>query len=133
MTGTLLKSFSKDVNGQGILKSFPQQMIAGGDFVFVADNSDGAVCLNRDGTVKRELRDKRLKGTHGVCVANDGTVFISGYSSHNIIMFDRDGKCLGELVGKDAGLVNPISLLYDDKRNCFIVALNPDKIIVYYT
>ncbi|XP_060591116.1 uncharacterized protein LOC132746067 isoform X2 [Ruditapes philippinarum] len=133
MTGTLIKSISNNVNGQRIFKSTPQQMAVSGDTVIVTDYSDGAVCLNRDGTVKRELRDKRLTNTRGVCVANDGTVFISGYTSNNIMMFDRDGKCLGELVGKDAGLVNPISLLYDDKRNCLIVACYPDKIIVYNT
>ncbi|XP_060588500.1 uncharacterized protein LOC132743921 [Ruditapes philippinarum] len=133
MTDTLLKSFSKDVNGQRIFKSSPQQMAVSGDTIIVTDNSDGAVCLNRDGTVKRELRDKRLANTRGVCVANDGTVFISGLNSNNILMFDRDGKCFGELVGKDAGLIKPTSLLYDDKKNCLIVACNPDKIIVYYT
>ncbi|XP_060562635.1 uncharacterized protein LOC132722204 [Ruditapes philippinarum] len=133
MTGTFMKSVSNNVNGQCKIKSTAQQMAVSGDTVIVADYSDGAVCLNRDGTVKRELRDKRLDATRGVCVANDGTVFISGYYSNNIMMFDRDGKCLGELVGKDAGLVNPISLLYDDNRNCLIVACWPDKIIVYNT
>jgi hypothetical protein len=133
MTGTLIKSISNNVNGQPKFKSYPQQMAVSGNTIIITDYSDGAVCLNRDGRVKRELRDKRLVTTRGVCVANDGTVFISGYSSYNIMMFDRDGKCLGELVGKDVGLVNPISLLYDDKRNCLIVACDPDKIIVYNT
>ncbi|XP_060553870.1 uncharacterized protein LOC132714950 [Ruditapes philippinarum] len=133
MTGTLIKYVSNTVNGQHIFKSSQQQMAVSGDTVIITDNSDGAVCLNRYGTVKRELRDKRLVWAHGVCVANDGTVFISGYSSNNIMMFDRDDKCLGELVGKDAGLVNLTSLLYDDKKNCLIVACDPDKIIVYQT
>ncbi|XP_060553871.1 uncharacterized protein LOC132714951 [Ruditapes philippinarum] len=132
MTGTLLKSISIDVNGQRIFKSYPQQMAVSGDTVIIADNSDGAICLNRDGKVKRELRDKRLSYTRGVCVANDGTVFISGNSS-NIMMFDRDGKCLGELVGKDAGLINPTSLLYDDKKNCLIAACFQNNIIVFNT
>jgi hypothetical protein len=134
MTGTLIKSSVRyTVNGQHIFKSSQQQMAVSGDTVIVTDYSDGAVCLNRDMTVKRELRDKRLVWTRGVCVANNGTVFISGYSSNNIMMFDRDSKCLGELVVKDAGLVNLTSMLYDDKKSCLIVACDPDKIIVYYT
>jgi hypothetical protein len=133
MTGTLIKSISNNVNGQRIFKSNPQQMTVSEDTVIITDYSDGAVCLNRDGRVKRELRDKRLAATQGVFVANDGTVFISGYTSNNIMMFDRDGKCLGELVGKDAGQVYPTSLLYDDKKNCLIAACDPDKIIVYNT
>jgi hypothetical protein len=132
MAGKCLKSISNDVNGQRIITSSPQQMAVSGDNVFIADNSDGAVCLTRDATVKGELRDKRLTGTLGVCVSNDGTVFISGYSSNNIMMFDSEGKCLGELVSEDFGLVKPLSLLFDDKRNCLVAACYPDKIIVYF-
>ncbi|XP_060590890.1 uncharacterized protein LOC132745900 [Ruditapes philippinarum] len=122
LTGTLIKSMRNDVNGQRILKSYAQQMAVSGDTVIVTDNSDGAVSLNRDGTVKREPRDKRLKNTRGVCVANDGTVFISGFSSHNIMMFDRDGKCLGELVDNKGCLKNPLAMCYDKKKNCVLVA-----------
>ncbi|XP_060579465.1 uncharacterized protein LOC132736365 isoform X2 [Ruditapes philippinarum] len=132
MAGKCLKSISNDVNGKRIITSSPQQKTVSGDNVFIADNSDGAVCLTRDATVKRELRDKRLTGTLGVCVSNDGTVFISGYSSNNIMMFDSEGKCLGELVSKDSGLLNPLSLLFDNNRNCLVVACFTGKIIVYY-
>jgi hypothetical protein len=131
MTGSLLKSVGSDNNGQGIFSSI-QQMSISRDNVFVADYSDGAVCLTRDGTVISELKDKRLDVTRGVCVSNDGTVFMSGLTSHNIMMFDSDGKCLGELVSKDSGLVKPLSLLFDDKRNCLVVACISCKIIVYY-
>jgi hypothetical protein len=131
-SGILLKSIIDDASSKPMFKSFPQQMAVSGDIVIVTDNSDGAVCLNRDGTVKRELRDKRLTETLGVCVSKDGTVFISGYKSHNIMMFDNDGKCIGELVSKDSGLVEPLSLLFDEKRNCLVVACYPDKIRVYY-
>jgi hypothetical protein len=132
MTGAIVKSVISDVKNKPMFDSTPHQMAASGGNVFVTDNSDGAVCLTRDGTVKSELRDKRLAKTRGVCVSNDGTVFISGCSSHNIMMFDSDGKCLGELVAKDLGLVNPLSLLFDEKRNCLVVACYPDKIIIYY-
>ncbi|XP_060561282.1 uncharacterized protein LOC132721052 [Ruditapes philippinarum] len=130
-TGKLLKSISNDVSGKPMFISAAQQMAVSGDIVIVTDFSDGAVCLNRDGTVKRELRDKRLAETRGVYVSNDGTVFISGLTSDNTMMFDSDGKCLGELVTKDSGLVNPISLLFDKKRNCLLAACYPDKIIIY--
>ncbi|XP_060584159.1 uncharacterized protein LOC132740298 [Ruditapes philippinarum] len=131
MTGTILNSIGSDVNGQRIFTSI-QQMTVSRENVCVADPSDGVVCLTRDGTVKRKLRDKRLADTRGVCVSNDGTVFISGCGSNNIMMFDSEGKCLGELVSKDSGLVSPLSLLFDDKRNCLVVACYPDKMIVYY-
>ncbi|XP_060585263.1 uncharacterized protein LOC132741166 [Ruditapes philippinarum] len=131
MTGTLIKTISIEVNGQRICKSNTQQNVVSGDTVFVTDFSDGAVCLNRDGTVKRELRDKRLATTRGVCVADEGTVFISGFSSHNIIMFDRDGKCLGELVYNQGGLKKPLAMCYDTKKTCVLVSsLSSEKLVV---
>ncbi|XP_060592489.1 uncharacterized protein LOC132747176 isoform X2 [Ruditapes philippinarum] len=130
-SGSLLYSIGSDVNGQRIFTSI-EQMTVSGENVFVADSSHGLVCLTRDGTVKRELSDKLLTDTRGVCVSNDGIVFIAGCSSHNIMMFDSDGKCLGELVSKDSGLVQPLSLLFDDKRKCLVAACFSGNMIVYY-
>ncbi|XP_060556106.1 tripartite motif-containing protein 42-like [Ruditapes philippinarum] len=130
-TGTLLNSIINDVNGQRIFTSI-KHMTVSGENVFVADSSNGVVCLTRDGTVKRERKDKMLADTRGVCASNDGTVFISGCGSNNIMMFDSKGKCLGELVSQDFGLVNPLSLLFDEKRNCLVVACYSGKMIVYY-
>ncbi|XP_060582314.1 uncharacterized protein LOC132738740 [Ruditapes philippinarum] len=132
MTGTLLKYVISDVNIKPMFKSTPHQMVVSEGNVFVTDNSDGAVCLTRDGTVKGELIDKRLAETRGVCVSNDGTVFISGFNSDSIMMFDSERKCLGELVSKESGLLKPVSLLFDDKRNCLVVGCFSGKIIVYY-
>ncbi|XP_053378955.1 uncharacterized protein LOC128548377 [Mercenaria mercenaria] len=121
-SGTLLKSISNNVKGQKIFKSFPQHMVACGENVIVADRCDGAVCLGRDGTVKRQLRDGRLNYTQGVCVSSDGIVFLSGFDFRNIVMFSGDGKCQGELLTtKEMGLPNPGSLYYDNKRNCIIL------------
>ncbi|XP_045172124.2 uncharacterized protein LOC123534109 [Mercenaria mercenaria] len=131
-SGTLVKTIDKDINGRGIFKASTQQMAVSGETVIVTDHSNGAVCLGRDYTVQRELRDESLVSTRGVCVSSDGTVFLSGFSSKNIVMFDKKGKCLGELVVKDAGLGNPIALHYDDKRKCLIVTCSSsDKIVMF--
>ncbi|XP_053388954.1 uncharacterized protein LOC128551995 [Mercenaria mercenaria] len=100
-SGTLLRSINKNVNGQSIFKSSPQRMVVSEETVLVTDNSDGAVCLEKDGAVRRELRDARLKYCTGVSVSADGSVFLSGHNSHNIVMFSGDGKCQGELLMKE--------------------------------
>ncbi|XP_045171301.2 uncharacterized protein LOC123533636 [Mercenaria mercenaria] len=120
-SGTLLKSINNIVNGQRIFKDLPQHIAASRENVIVTDGSDGAVCLGRDGTVKSELRDGSLNYTQGVCVSSDGTVFLSGFRSHNIVIFSGDGKCQGELLTQEIGLTNPGSLYYDNKRNCLIL------------
>ncbi|XP_053375808.1 uncharacterized protein LOC123533882 isoform X2 [Mercenaria mercenaria] len=131
-SGTLLKTVSKDIYGQNIFKSATRHMAVSGETVIVTDCSDGAVCLGRDYTVQRELWDKRLVNTLGVSVSSDGTVFLSGYDSHNIVMFDKNGKCLGQLVAKDTSLQKPTALHYDDKRSCLIsTCASSDKVIIF--
>ncbi|XP_053375718.1 uncharacterized protein LOC128547338 [Mercenaria mercenaria] len=68
-SGTLLKTISQDINGRNIFKSTPRHMAVSGETVIITDDSDGAICLGRDCTVQKELRDKRLAYTKGVCVS----------------------------------------------------------------
>ncbi|XP_060558804.1 uncharacterized protein LOC132719077 isoform X2 [Ruditapes philippinarum] len=122
ITGTLTKRIGEDKSPKTNFKSISiQNMAVSGDTVIVTDYSDGAVCLNKDGTVLRELRDGKLDTTRGVCVADDGTVFLCGYDSNNIVMFSKDGKCLGELIAADPGLKMPINMLFDKVNNNIIV------------
>ncbi|XP_053388955.1 uncharacterized protein LOC128551997 [Mercenaria mercenaria] len=123
-SGTLLKSINKNMNGQSIFKSSPKRMVVSGETVIVTDGSDGTVCLGRDGEVTRELRDARLKYCIGVSVSADGTVFLSGTSSHNIVIFSGEGKCQGELLTKGMDLTHVSSLCYVNKRNCLMLARN---------
>ncbi|XP_060599641.1 uncharacterized protein LOC132753214 [Ruditapes philippinarum] len=122
--GTLIKSVEKKHNGNRIFKSITQHMSVTGDTVIVADSCDGAVCFNKDGTVMRELRDSRLKNSVGVCVADDGIVFVCGFNSNNIVMFSKDGLCKGEIVAANCGLMYPINICFDKKRNTLIVNSN---------
>ncbi|XP_053392030.1 uncharacterized protein LOC123563791 [Mercenaria mercenaria] len=120
-TGTLIKSIDKDQTGKAIFKSTTNHMTVSSNNIIVADWSDGAVCLKKDAKVMMELRDKRLRGTLGVCASDSGTVFLCGYNSNNIVMFSSDGKCLGELIAADAGLKKPMSLCYDSNKHCIII------------
>ncbi|XP_053392064.1 E3 ubiquitin-protein ligase TRIM71-like [Mercenaria mercenaria] len=130
-TGNLVKSIDKNRDVKPIFKAYTQHLAASGDSVLVTDNSDGAVCLNNDGTIRRELRSSGLKYTRGVCVSDDGIVLLCGYHSNNIVMFSSDGKCLGELVAKDAGLKEPINLCYDvNKHSIIVTCRNCDTISV---
>ncbi|XP_060551108.1 E3 ubiquitin-protein ligase TRIM71-like [Ruditapes philippinarum] len=128
--GTLINTIEKDLNHMAIFKtSTIQHMAVAAEKVIVTDFSDGAVCLCKDGKVLAELRDERLKNTDGVCVTCNGTVFLCGYSSNNIIMFSIDGTCFGELVVAECGLKNPISLCFDKNRNNLLVTCNRSNAI----
>ncbi|XP_053390420.1 uncharacterized protein LOC128553312 [Mercenaria mercenaria] len=123
-SGTLLKSINKNVNGRSIFKSSPQSMVVSGETVIITDGSDGAVCLGRDGEVRCELRDARLRSCTGASVSADGTVFLSGCASSNIVMFSADGKCQGELVINKMNMTYVSPLCYVNKRNCLMLARN---------
>ncbi|XP_053388737.1 uncharacterized protein LOC128551841 [Mercenaria mercenaria] len=130
-TGNLVKSIDKNRKVKPLFKSVTQHLAASGDSVIVTYSSDGAVCFNKDGTIRRELRSSGLKDTRGVCVLDDGIVLLSGCNSNNIVMFSSDGKCLGELVAKDAGLKEPINLCYDvNKHSIIVTCRNCDTISV---
>ncbi|XP_053375719.1 uncharacterized protein LOC128547339 [Mercenaria mercenaria] len=130
--GSLRKTISQDISGGEIFESSPQNMAVSGETIIVTENSDGAVCLGKDCTVQRKLRYKRLVNVEGVCASSDGTVFLSGFDSNTIVMFDRNGECLGELVAKDADLKKPVALHYDSKRNCLIATCaRSEKVIIF--
>ncbi|XP_060558805.1 uncharacterized protein LOC132719078 [Ruditapes philippinarum] len=120
--GKRTKRIGENNSPQTKFKSiFIQHMAGSGDTVIVTDFCDGAVCLNKDGTVLKELRDQKLRITRGVCVADDGTVFLCGYASDNIVMFSKEGKCLGELIASDPGLKCPVNMLFDNVNNNIVV------------
>jgi hypothetical protein len=120
--GTLTKNINNsDIFKNNVKSRCAQHMAVSGGMVIVTDFSEGAVCLNKNGTVLRELRDQKLDMTRGVCEADDGTVFLCGYGSDNIVMFSKDGKCLGELIAADPDLKDPINMLFDKVNNNIIV------------
>lgn len=123
-SGELLKMIVKEIIGHNIFKKGVQRMALSEDIVIVTDYSNGAVCLQKDGKVKNELRDQRLSYTKGVCVSSDKIVFLSGYSSKNIIYFSSDGKYSGELTRKkdDMHTTYPGCMWYDNNWNCIILA-----------
>jgi DNA-binding beta-propeller fold protein YncE len=43
------------------------------------------------------LDHPRLVSAHGICIAPDGRVLVSTYDAHQVLIFDRDHRPLGEL------------------------------------
>jgi sugar lactone lactonase YvrE len=124
ISGTFIKSV-----GTSIFRSFIKHMSVNGDTVIVTDGSYGVICYNKDGTVMRELRDSRLRNSAGACAADDGTVFVCGYESHNIVMFSKDGDYKREIVPYYCGLNNPFKICYDKNKNTLIVTFCQSNIV----
>ncbi|XP_045175752.2 uncharacterized protein LOC123536545 [Mercenaria mercenaria] len=95
MSGLLKRNITHVQGLNGIIQLSPVHLAAGQDSIFVTNGCDGALCLDKDGSQKYELQDHRLRFTRGVCVTSRGTVFLSGSQSNNVVVFNKDGKCLG--------------------------------------
>ncbi|XP_045212888.2 uncharacterized protein LOC123563856 [Mercenaria mercenaria] len=121
-----------DINGtfeRSVAKFRPCQMIVCQNSVYLTDYNDGIVCFKSDGTKRTELRDSRLENTTGVCMSCDGTVYTIDELSKKIVIFSRNGKCLGELVPDVSNGTEPESLCYDDKNNCIIIGFTPSNTV----
>ncbi|XP_045172775.1 uncharacterized protein LOC123534554 [Mercenaria mercenaria] len=131
-SGSKLRCIEKDTNAEdkGIFAPQCRGMAVSEDTVIVTwfNEIDGAVCFRGDGLMLRELRHRKLKGTIDVCASNDGTVFLLGSASRNIVLFSVDGKYVREYSTADNCLGYAQFIRYDDKKKCIIV-INLDNSI----
>ena len=85
------------------------------------------VTPSRDGTVISTLTDSALD-THrilaGLYVTDSGQVLLCGHSTGTIIQVDRDGRQrLAEVVTKNNGVVDPLSVYYSKHTGSIIVGM----------
>ncbi|XP_053399993.1 E3 ubiquitin-protein ligase TRIM71-like [Mercenaria mercenaria] len=98
-----------------------RQMTVYQNSVYLTDRSDGIVILTSDGAKQTKFQDSKLKCTVGVCISNDGTVYVLDEPSITIVMFSQEGKCLGQLVPDIPSGKRPESLCYDSKNECILI------------
>ncbi|XP_053384312.1 uncharacterized protein LOC128550115 [Mercenaria mercenaria] len=123
-----LKDVITDVVGPfgEVIHLSPVHLAVRNNSIFIANGRDGALCLDKDGCLKYELQDDRLRFTRGVCVTRRGTVFLSGSQSNNVVMFNKDGgDCPLEMVSANRiSQKGPVALLYDYTKNCLLITNN---------
>ena len=120
-SGTVLKTLCNKSFKDTAFETTAHYLIpvaASDEFVLVSDLVNRVACLGRDGNVLSVLKSERLKLVRRACVAENGIIFLAGFKSKNIMMFNENGKCLGELAH---GLDRPDALCYDSKSNQLIV------------
>ncbi|XP_053401131.1 uncharacterized protein LOC123549614 [Mercenaria mercenaria] len=129
-SGTKLKSLKDDTFWKHLFPSSVRPKIfpvcSDRTFVYVSDFDNIVACLDADENVKAMLADPSLKGIRAACISSNDVVFVAGFSSNNIMMFESDGKCLGELVT----VSQPQYLCYDSEKDKLIVGCYGDNNIV---
>lgn len=132
MSGDIIKRIETNADGKKIFSKLVNHITISSDAktVYAAAWDIGVVSFDHSGNIKKHLKDERLRNTHGVAVSYDGTLYVSGFSSNNIVMFSPDGTCLGELVGAGDGMTSPYALHYDQIKNQLFVSFADSKISV---
>lgn len=125
LSGILVRKIDTDSQGKRIFPvSNPTNIVVSNDEtkVYVAAGGDRVVVFSSNGLLTAELRDNRLDHSCSVCITEDNNLLVSGFYSKNVIMFNGEGRSLGELVKRDDTLPasNPCLLLYD-RHKCRLI------------
>lgn len=133
LDGSLVKKVETDTQGRKIFSECGPYQIAvnkNETKVYVAAGGDRVVAFRNNGDFIGELHDQQLNRAHGVCITEDDVVLVAGYSSNNIVMFDKDGNNLGALISGYETLVHPLTLCYDRQECRVLVGFEWDQILV---
>ncbi|XP_053396828.1 uncharacterized protein LOC128556287 [Mercenaria mercenaria] len=132
MTGNVLQTVTRDHVGQSLFSNTRTVAFSDvGDKIFVASLDKGLVIIHGQGNHCQTFTDSELKAAAGVCTDSRGNLFVSGYSSNNVIQIGRDLKKLGVVVNSSNGLNQPESVCFDT-RHCklLITQRNNDTVKV---
>lgn len=87
--------------------------------IYFTDVDTGVLCMNRQGNIKILIATSNtsvLRGARGLCLNDDGHIFVSGTISNNVVKYSPDGTMIGEIVNHSHGIKKPLSLCYDHER-----------------
>lgn len=129
-TGQLLKTLHT-------LKSafdwFTFSLVENGSKLYIADSNGCVKTIDCGGNELSCFQDPNLKWSAGMCLVDNGTVFVSGLRSNTIHQFDSDGTgMLSTLAAAKDGLEKPVSLCYDKgSRQLLVGQINSNTLLVY--
>ncbi|XP_045176840.2 uncharacterized protein LOC123537254 [Mercenaria mercenaria] len=102
-----------------------------GKKIYIA-NYDASVLRTIDvhGKTLATLKDPCMKNPAGVCVGNNGSVFVCGVKSNSIVHVDGDGtKKLG-VISKSDGLSSPQSICFNSIESTLVVCQQKNNAIL---
>ena len=98
------------------------------DFIFVADTSQS--CLHKimpNGKILSTFGNK-LSGPQGICVSEDGRIYVAEQSANRISVFDADGTFICHITGN---INNPFGVAIDSSGKIHVTNLNNSNVAVF--
>lgn len=93
------------------------------DRLFLIDDiSSNIFCFDLHGSVKwKFLNEDKIREPKGITIDGIGNLYVSSYSSCNVVVISPDGNQYKELLTEKDGLVYPRGIHYDKKGNHILV------------
>ncbi|CAG2257346.1 unnamed protein product [Mytilus edulis] len=96
------------------------------------DYTSSIYCCSLDGTLMWKLKMDKFQYLRRVTTDDEGNVYVTNESTHNVIVVSYDGKHHSELLTESDGLNNPYGIYFDKKENILLVSNDFDgKIILF--
>jgi hypothetical protein len=129
MSGKELQKIMTDNSGNGLF-SCVQEIDLSDSMrgIVVVDGKKGIIILNNTYRRIAGYCGPELHNAVSACTDGCGSIFVCGYSSHNILQVGYDGKKIGDVVEKSHGIQNLSSLCFDFKR-CRLFATQNNDIV----
>ncbi|KAL4235252.1 hypothetical protein ACF0H5_006890 [Mactra antiquata] len=133
MAGTLLNTITTDNAGTRLFaRSRHISLSKNRNKMFVGDWDKGLVCFDRAGNYLSTSSESDLNAAVGVCVDVYGNIFGVGYTSHNVVQYNEDGKKVGVIVRQQDGLLNPRSVCFHKELSRLFVTMNNSNVVKMY-
>lgn len=106
-----------------------------GQTLFVADDNNGLVAVDiQSGNKLWHYTDDDLKRATGVCHDGNGSIFVCGWDSHNVLQITEKGEKVGEIIGKADGLTLPWALCFAPSSSTLFVSQDgeaSDELVIF--
>lgn len=93
-------------------------------------NTGKVICSDLNGKLCWEFKNEILQTPNGIASDSFGNVFVSGFSSNNIIVISKDGLS-AKSMNSDDSLTKPIGMYYDNETDELLVTLATGHGILY--
>ncbi|CAC5368913.1 unnamed protein product [Mytilus coruscus] len=87
--------------------------------VFIPKN---LVSMNLNGSVQWQFQKNIFNQPRGVTSDILGNIFVTGFSSHNLVVVENNGRDCSELLNKGRGLHYPTSIYFDKTKHRLLVS-----------
>lgn len=88
------------------------------------------ICSDLNGKPWWEFKNETLQTPNGITTDAFGNVFVSGFSSNNIVVISKDGLS-ARSINFDVSLTNPIGIYYENETNELLVSSATGQVILY--